>query len=192
MMNGGTEGYLSQRSFSQRSFTNGQSGTFVEAPKWYALYTCPRHEKVVQQQLVARSLESYLPLYKSVRRWNDRQAMVELPLFPGYVFVRIPLSARLRVLTVPGVVCLVSFRGQPACLADEEIQTIQTSVAQRAAEPYPYLAKGKRIRILTGPLKGLKGVVVRRKGKLRAVISIESIMQSFAVEVDAADVHPAA
>lgn len=185
-MNGGTEGYL-----SQRSFANGQSGAFVEAHKWYALYTCSRHEKVVQQQLQARSLESYLPLYKSVRHWNDRQAMVELPLFPGYVFVRMLLSARLRVLTVPGVVCLVSFRGQPASLADEEIQVIRTSVAERIAEPYPYLAKGKCIRIATGPLRGLKGVVVRRKGKLRAVISIESIMQSFAVEVDAADVHPA-
>jgi len=186
-MTGGTEGYLSHKSFS-----NGQSGAFDEAPKWYALYTCPRHEKVVQQHLQARSLESYLPLYKSVRRWNDRQAVIELPLFPGYLFVRIPLSVRMRALTVPGVVSLVSFRGQPACVADEEIQAIQTSVAEGAAEPYPYLAKGKCIRIASGPLKGLKGVVVRRKGKLRAVISVESIMKSFAVEVDAADVDPAA
>jgi transcription antitermination factor NusG len=186
-MNGGTEGYISHRSVS-----NGRSGAFDETAKWYALYTCPRHEKVVELHLQARSLESYLPLYKSVRRWNDRQAMVELPLFPGYLFVRIPLSARMRVLTVPGVVCLVSFRGQPSCVTDEEIQAIQTSVAEAAAEPYPYLAKGKFIRIASGPLKGLKGIVVRRKGKLRAVISIESIMKSFAVEVDATDVYPAA
>jgi transcription antitermination factor NusG len=186
-MNGGITGYL-----PQRSCADAQSGVYVEAPKWYALYTCPRHEKVVQQQLHARSLESYLPLYKSVRRWNDRQAVVELPLFPGYLFVRITLSARLRVLTVPGAVSLVSFHGQPACVTEEEIQAIRTSIGAGAAEPHPYLAKGKCIRIATGPLKGLSGVVVRRKGKLRAVISIESIMQSFAVEVDAADVHPAA
>jgi len=187
MMNGVAEGYLPRRPFAKEPWH-----AYLEAPKWYALYTCPRHEKVVEQQLHARALESYLPLYKSVRRWNDRQKTLELPLFPGYLFVRIPLSARLRVLTVPGVVCLVSFHGQPACVTDQEIQAIQTSVAERAAEPYPYLVKGKCIRIATGPLKGLKGIVVRRKGRLRAVISIESIMQSFAVEVDAADVHQAA
>lgn len=97
----------------------------------------------------------------------------------------------MRVLTVPGVVYIVSFRGQPASLSEEEIQSIQISVAARAVEPHPYLAKGNCIQIATGPLRGLKGIVVRRKGRLRAVISIHSIMQSFVVEVDAADVRPA-
>jgi len=159
--------------------------------RWYALYTCPRHEKYVQKQLTVRALESYLPLYRSLRRWNDREAWIDLPLFPGYLFVRVGLSARACVLAVPGVVHVVSFRGQPASLSEEEIQSIQISVAARAAEPYPYLAKGKCIQIAAGPFRGLKGIVVRRKGRLRAVISIHSIMQSFAVEVDAADVRPA-
>jgi transcription antitermination factor NusG len=162
-----------------------------EECKWYALYTCPRHEKFVQKQLTVRAFEAYLPLYRSLRRWNDREAWIDLPLFPGYLFVRVGQSARARVLTVPGVVHVVSFRGQPASLSEDEIQSIQISVAARAAEPYPYLAKGKYIQIATGPLRGLKGIVVRRKGRLRAVISIHSIMQSFAVEVDAADVRPA-
>jgi transcription antitermination factor NusG len=161
-----------------------------EEYRWYALYTCPRHEKFVQKQLTVRALESYLPLYRSLRRWNDREAWIDLPLFPGYLFVRVRLSARARVLTVPGVVNIVSFRGQPASLSEDEIQSIQISVAARAAEPYAYLAKGKCVQITTGPLKGLQGIVVRRKGRLRAVISIHSIMQSFAVEVDAADVGP--
>ncbi len=186
-MNSGNLGDLSQGAFSV-----GPYGASVEESKWYALYTCPRHEKFVQQQLKARALESYLPLYKSLRRWNDRKALIELPLFPGYLFVRIAFRERLRVLTVPGVVCIVSFCGQPASLANEEIQAIQISAAVLAAEPYPYLAKGNRIRIATGPLKGLEGIVVRRKGELRAVISIHSIRQSFAVEVDAADVELAA
>jgi transcription antitermination factor NusG len=155
--------------------------------KWYALYTCPRHEKVVQQQLDTKAIESYLPLYRSLRRWKDREATLELPLFPGYLFVRIPICARLRVLTVAGVVRIVSFNGQPACLSDEEIQTLKTSITLRAAEPYPYLVEGKRVRITTGPLSGLGGVIIRRKGKLRVVVSIHSIMQSFAVELDAAD-----
>jgi hypothetical protein len=85
---------------------------------------------------------------------------------------------------------LVGFNGQLACLAEEEIQAIKTSIALQMAEPCPYLVEGRRIRLATGPLKGLEGIVVRRKGKLRAVISIHSIMQSFAVEVDAADAQP--
>lgn len=164
----------------------------TDESKWFALYTCPRHEKFVYHQLNAKAVESYLPLYQSVRRWNDRTALIDVPLFPGYIFVRIPFSARLRVLTVPGVVRIVSFNGKPASLADEEIKTLQTSVAARAAEPYPYLAEGRRIRIAGGPLKGLEGIVVRRKGKLRAVISIHSIMQSYSVEVDAVDAQPSA
>lgn len=169
-----------------------QSFEAADEAKWFAIYTCPRHEKFVYQLLNAKTIESYLPLYQSLRRWNDRTAVIELPLFPSYIFVRIPFSARLRVLTVPGVVRIVSFNGKPASLADEEIKALQASVAAQAAEPYPYLAKGRRIRIASGPLKGLEGIVVRRKGKLRAVISIHSIMQSYAVEVDAVDARPSA
>jgi transcription antitermination factor NusG len=174
----------------RENFSSRQFHEAADESKWLALYTCPRHEKFVQQQLNAKAVESYLPLYQSLRRWNDRTALIELPLFPGYIFVRIPFSARLLVLTVPGVVRVVSFNGKPASLADEEIKALKISVAVRAAEPYPYLTEGKRIRIAGGPLKGLEGIVVRRKGKLRAVVSIPSIMQSYAVEVDAADARP--
>lgn len=177
---------------SNDTYLAGQYTETTEEAKWYAIYTCPRHEKMVQQQLDAKTVDCYLPLYQSLRRWNDRKALIDLPLFPGYLFVRIPLSARLRVLTVPGVVRIVSFNGKPASLTNEEIQAIKTSVSLHAAEPYPYLAEGKRIRIAAGPLKGLEGVVMRRKNKLRAVISVHSIMQSYAVELDVADAQPAA
>src|SRR5215471_15496589 len=113
-------------------------GLVIDEPRWYAIYTCPRHEKVVHHQLSAKTVESYLPLYQTLRRWNDRTALIDLPLFPGYLFVRISISTRLRVLTVPGVVRLVSFSGQPACLEDHEIEALKTSVALRVAEPHPY------------------------------------------------------
>jgi len=93
-----------------------------EECRWYALYTCPRHEKFVQKQLTVRAFEAYLPLYRSLRRWNDREAWIDLPLFPGYLFVRVGHNARARVLAVPGVVHVVSFRGQPASLSEDEIQ----------------------------------------------------------------------
>ncbi|MFB3916885.1 MAG: transcription termination/antitermination protein NusG [Terriglobales bacterium] len=160
-------------------------------PHWYAVYTFPRHEKTVQEQLLLRSVPSYLPLYESRSRWKDRMVRLQLPLFPGYVFVRIPLRQRLRVLEIPGVVRLVGFNGHPAVLQDDEIESLQRSLAVRNAVPFPYLATGKRVHIKSGPLQGLQGVVVRRKGKLRIVVSVDSILRSISLEIEAADLQAA-
>ena len=78
---------------------------------WYAAYTHARHEKKVAQQLEQRGIEHFLPLYRSVRRWKDRRKELDLVLFPGYVFVRVPVSQRLRVLQLPGVSRFVTFNG---------------------------------------------------------------------------------
>src|SRR5580700_7863221 len=92
---------------------------------WYALYTCPRHEKCVAQQIEQRSIACFLPLYRSVRRWKDRRKELELALFPGYVFVRLALKDRLRVLQLPSAVRLVSFNGRPAALPEAEIDQLR-------------------------------------------------------------------
>src|SRR6202051_4240062 len=87
-------------------------------PHWYAAYTCANHEKGVTQQLERRSVECFLPLYESVRRWKDRRVRLQPPLFPGYVFVRLALCDRLQVLEIPSVVRLVGFDGHPGALAE--------------------------------------------------------------------------
>src|ERR1700739_2231859 len=92
-------------------------------PNWYALYTCPRHEKRVAEQMERRSISCFLPLYRSVRRWKDRRKELELALFPGYVFVRMALENKLKVLELPGAVRLVSFNGKPAAVSADEIET---------------------------------------------------------------------
>src|SRR6266566_3595754 len=99
-------------------------------PHWYAAYTSANHEKRVAIQLGQRSVEHFLPTYESVRRWKDRRKKLELPLFPGYVFVRMALRQRLRVLQIPGVACLVGFGGQPAALATEEIEALRMGLAR--------------------------------------------------------------
>jgi transcription antitermination factor NusG len=158
---------------------------------WYVVYTQPRHEKKVAGQLALRSLDSYLPLYESPRRWKDRRTTVTLPLFPGYVFVKIALQQRIRVLEIPSVVQIVGSKGQPAVLRDQEIERLRLSVASRKAEPYPYLTSGKRVRIGAGPLAGLEGSVLRRKGKMRMVVSIDAIQRSVAMELETADLRAA-
>lgn len=159
---------------------------------WLAAYTLPRHEKTVQEQLSLRRLESFLPLYGKVSQWKDRVVQLHLPLFPCYIFVHVPLAQRVRVLETPGVIRLVGFNGHPAILPDQEIESLQRSLEARKAEPCPYLSAGKRVRIAAGPLQGLEGVVMRRKKDLRIVVSVDCILRSFSLEVQASELCEAA
>jgi transcription antitermination factor NusG len=156
---------------------------------WYAAYTASRHEKTVAEHLRQRDVECFLPLYESVRRWNNGRHRVQLPLFPSYIFVRMALRDRLRVLQVPGLVQLVTFQGAPASLPESEITTIRGALASGVqAQPYRYLSEGSKVEICHGPLQGMRGVLLRHQGQFRVVISVEMIMRSIVVEVDAPDV----
>src|SRR5271170_3923565 len=142
-------------------------------PHWYAAYTSANHEKGVTQQLEQRSVECFLPVYESVRRWKDRRVRLELPLFPGYVFVRLALRDRLQVLQIPGVTRLVGFDGHPAAVPNEDIEAVRACLSgKHAIQPHRYLKHGQRVRVLRGPLAGLTGVVVRQKKGTRFVISL--------------------
>ncbi len=181
---------ISESAMNPAEFT-GMRSNFFE-PLWYAVYTNANHEKRVTQQLEQRSIEHLLPLYESVRRWKDRRVRLQMPLFPGYVFVRLALRNRVQLLQVPGVVQLVSFNGRPAPLPEEDIQAIQDCMGRdRRAEPHPYLQAGRRMRVMRGPLLGLEGIILRRKNKTHFVLSFELIMRSVAVEIDETDLAPA-
>jgi transcription termination/antitermination protein NusG len=168
-----------------QSFTGGQ-GTLVPPAAeahWLAAYVVARYEKAVAEQLALRAIESFLPLYRSLRYWKNRRAQVELPLFPSYLFVRISGAERLRVLAVPGVVHIVTFLGTPVEVPDEEIASLRAALRSRRTEPFPYLASGRRLQIKAGPLRGLEGVVLRRKGQTRIIVSVDFIKRSASVEV---------
>jgi transcription antitermination factor NusG len=167
-------------------------GTSAEAfPRWYAVYTRSRHEKRVREQCERRSIESFLPLYETVHRWKDRRMRIQLPLFSSYVFVRIDLFHRLDMLQIPGIVRLVGFNGQPTALNEEEIEALQKGLSGGiCTKPHPYLTRGRRVRIKDGPLAGLEGILLRRKGNLRVVISISLLQRSIAVDADLADLEP--
>lgn len=160
-------------------------------PRWYAAYTRSRHEKAVSDHLAERSIETFLPLYQTIRQWRNGRHRVELPLFPGYAFVRIALRDRLEVLKVPGVVELVGFSGMPAALEGEEIERLRKALAGGVkAKPHPYLTVGRRVRITAGPLIGREGILLRRKGETRVVLSIELIRRSILVDVELDALEP--
>lgn len=160
--------------------------------KWFALYTTSRHEKRVALHLTQRQIEYYLPIYRSERRWSDgSRVTLDLPLFPGYLFVHIPRSDRGRVLAVPGALTVVGGTGgEPAPLPDATIDALRAGLKLRPAQPHPLTTAGQKVRIRSGALSGFEGVVVRSKNGFRVVLTLEHIMQSYAVEVDLEDLEP--
>jgi transcription antitermination factor NusG len=172
-----------------------QGGSCLSAqnlePHWYAVYTRANHEKRVANQLAQRLVEHFLPFYDSVRRWKDRKVHLQMPLFPGYVFVRIPLFDRMRTLQIHSVVRLVGFNGYPAALPEEEIRAMQNGLKQGVcARPYPYITVGRRVRVVCGPLAGLQGILLRKKNLARVVVSLDMIKRSVAVEVSLDELQP--
>ena len=171
------------------SSAEGQLKTYPQ-PHWYALYTRANHEKHVARELDTRKVDHFLPLYTSVRRWQDRRISLNFPLFSGYVFVCLALRDRLRVLQIPSVVRLVSFNGQPAALPDKEMEILRRGLSQQlVSQPHPFLRAGRQVRVRSGPLAGIQGILLRRRGKARVVVAVELIMRSIAMEIDEADVE---
>lgn len=164
---------------------------FNSSGLWFALYVAPRHEKVVDRQLNQIGYETFLPLYRSRRKWSDRVKTVDLPLFPGYLFCRLDPASPLKVVSLPSVWQVV--RGGPngGALTSEEIDAVRRiTELGRSVEPFNDLAVGEQVRVESGPLAGIRGVLVGFRGSSRLVVSVEQIQRSVMVEVDRADVLP--
>ena len=160
----------------------------VCVPRWYVACTRSRHERVAHEHLSRQAIEAYRPMYESLRQWHDRKKHLLMPVFPGYLFVRIAFAERVRVLSSPGVTRFVSFGTGAASLPDDELERLRTALSIRKSEPHPYLASGARVRIVSGPLRGLCGVVQRGQG-LRMIISVDCVCRSLAVELQESDLH---
>ena len=159
-------------------------------PKWYALFLQTNQEKRVANHLEARGVEHFLPLYESERQWKDRRVKLKCPLFPGYLFVRMPFVERIKALSVPHVIGLVGPSGTPAEIPQNEIEGIRRGVEHHKIEPHPYLKVGQRVLITEGAMAGMEGVLVRMHNGPRVVISLDSIQRAFMVEIYSASVAP--
>lgn len=171
---------------------NGASEASL-ASRWFAVYTVCRHEKRVAQHFSQREIEHYLPLYRAERKWSDgSRVTLDLPLFPGYIFVHISRPERVRVLNVLGVLAVVDGTGrEPAPLPDAAIDALRLGLQQHRVEPHPLLTLGQPVRIRSGAFAGMVGVLTGKKNGLRVVLTLQQIMQSLAVEVDQDDLEPA-
>jgi transcription antitermination factor NusG len=157
---------------------------------WCALYTRHQHEKAIAQILSAKGLEVFLPLYNATHRWKDRTVHLSLPLFPCYLFLRGVKGRKLDVVTTPGIVSILSINGEPATIPESEIESVRKAIEWgNRVEPHPFLRSGDKVRVISGPLQGLEGILVRKKNLYRLVLSVEILERSAAVEVDIAAVE---
>jgi transcription antitermination factor NusG len=163
-----------------------------EESHWFAIQTLSRHEKRVAQQLQENGVPTFLPLMEQIRRWSDRRARVEVPLFSCYAFVRIVQTAkdRLRVLRIPGVLGFVGSERIGTQIPNDEIENLQTAIREKAPfTVHPFLNIGKRMRICGGSLDGVEGILVSQGRDQSLVISVELLRRSVAIRVEGYDIQ---
>jgi transcription antitermination factor NusG len=156
-----------------------------EGLKWYAVQVHARKEQLVVSQLENRSLECFLPTYKSLRKWSDRTKEIQQALFPGYVFCRFDYENRQPVVMTTGVTQVVGNGKVAIPIADAEIEALQVAVSSGIpTQPWPYLRTGEYVQINYGHLAGLRGILVNFKGNHRVVLSVTLLQRSLALEVE--------
>lgn len=158
---------------------------------WYALRVKPRHERAVAETLRVQGFEEFLPLYKERRRWSDRTKEIEIPLFANYTFCRFSPQNRLAVLRVPGVVGVVKFGTTLAEVDPGEIEAVRAAAGSgRIVRPCEFLAAGKRVRIVSGPLANVEGIFQRFSGSDQLIVSVKILQRSVSVELEGEAVIP--
>lgn len=165
-----------------------------QAEHWYALQTRVHRERVVEQRLQERGVATFLPMVTEVHRWSDRKKTVQLPLFNSYLFVKLAPSKvdRLRVLCVDGVFSFVGPKGEGTPIPDAQIEAVRALTEGRLPwSTHPFLKIGQRVRVRSGALQGIEGILVSRSGESSLVISVDAIQRSMAVRIEGYDVEAA-
>ncbi len=172
------------------SISGAASARPLDNSLWYAVYTRSRHEHLVKKQLDHKGIVNFLPLYAKISQWKDRKKEIHLPLFPGYVFVKIAVQERMEVLKSFGAVHIVGDGCTPLPIEDEQIENVRAFIERGlACDPHPYLNVGNRVRIHAGPLRGFEGILIRMKNRYRFVLSVDLIQRSVAVEIDCSTIE---
>jgi transcription antitermination factor NusG len=159
--------------------------------QWYALRVRSNQESIAKAVLDEKGYCTFLPLYRSTRRWSDRTKIIQKPLFPGYLFCEFDVTQRAPVVTVRSIIQVVGFGQGPTPVDATELEQVRTAIGSgMSIEPWRHFDSGQLVQILEGPLTGLKGIFVRYQGANRIVLTLTLIQRSIAVELDAFGVTP--
>ena len=152
--------------------------------KWIAVYTKSRHEQIAINELSKKDIESFCPMFKERRQWSDRKKWVHFPLFRSYLFARIYLKENIFVLQTIGVNKIVKFQNKISIIPDQVINDIKNIVdGGYKIQQVDYFIKGDAVRVVSGPLKGINGIIQDLKGDSRLIMKVEAIRQAFSIEI---------
>ncbi|TVQ64950.1 MAG: UpxY family transcription antiterminator [Balneolaceae bacterium] len=142
---------------------------------WRAFYTRPRHEKKAADRL-EDEFEVYCPVVETRVQWSDRVKKVKKPLFTGYLFARVNEKERMILLEDPSVSRTVTWLGKPAVIKDEEIRDIKILLEEIKPDDVEIqtFEEGQRVRIDSGSLREMEGIIVEVKGK-KARLRLETM-----------------
>ncbi len=179
---------------NQAASSSTIASTTSPAPmRWFAIHSRSRHEKKIASALQEKGFSAFLPLVEQVHQWSDRRKKVEVPLFPGYLFVQLSSASdiRLMLFQTPGVIGLVGDHGKGAPIPERQIEEVRTILAGKAEfTAIPFLKVGQRVRVHGGPMDGIEGILTALHGSRRLVISIDAIQRSLALTIEGYDVRP--
>jgi transcription antitermination factor NusG len=154
-------------------------------PDWFAAYTMSRHEKRIAAHCERIGIEQFLPLYTSQRSWKNRTTVdLQMPLFPNYIFVRLLPQDHGPLMRLPGLLSTVGNAAGPVVIPDGDMELLRRIIACKAIEPHPFMAKGDKVRVVTGPLAGLIGVVLEKGNGLRFIVTLDMIGKSVSLDID--------
>lgn len=171
--------------FDMSEATQQAAAATEAAESWYAIQVRPRYERLVDELLSEKSVETFLPLHEKRRRWSDRLKRLQCPLIPGYVFARFRLLEKHVVVTTSGIVRIIGAGNTPLPVSEKEIAALQQVVRHGVpVQPHEYLSVGDSVCLQRGPLCGVSGILIRKCGDYRLVVSVNLLRRSVAVEVD--------
>jgi transcription antitermination factor NusG len=177
---------LAEEALQFENLTEESMQSTAESRDWYAFRVRPRHEKIVSMSLRGKGYEEFLPLTKSKRKWADRSPIIEMPLFPGYIFCDTVRSEISKIRSTHGVVDVIRAGSSPLPANRGEIDGLRKATeAELQMESWPYVdpSTSTRLRIVSGPLSGLNGMLVQVRGKERLILSVDLLCRSVLVEV---------
>jgi len=175
---------------NSQKISSGKTTSSDHIEKWYALYVSSRAEKKVETELTLKGIENYLPLKTTLRRWSDRKKLVDMPLIPGYIFVRIQYRNHLPALQTRHVVAFVKFEGKPAIIQDGQIDFLKRMLKQTDYEwevTSEQFTPGQTVEIIAGPFIGMEAELIAIKGKKRVGVRIEEINNVLLVDIPMGD-----
>ena len=156
----------------------------INETTWWVAHTKSRREKTLAKFLSAKGIGYYLPLIKKRQASHKRERYSFMPLFSGYMFFKGSREDRYEAFTSNQIAQVIEVRDQDMLLG--EMARAQKALSiDGPVYPYDFLAKGQRVKVQFGPMKGVEGIITDKKGRYRLVLNVTTISQSFAIDVEA-------